>query len=235
MDGIQEHEQSSESPESPLTQAVSEYKSSPHTSENITALQKTFWGEAGKKLGLEVAVPELDASAESIEENEREGRRIVYIPDNLAGTEQIPLIAQAFDMVGNNTVKTDINAGGNPENFVVHSGYRWVDMRPLSDNTQTTEKEARELAKDGREGLNISEYLVAALQSKLTTGKYLDEAQSGYRWTMSRLLSSSDGWSGMGLAVWFEKNDGRLMKVIEHEDESSGILGARFSSPAIAK
>ena len=75
---------------------------------------------------------------------------------------------------------------------------------------------------EGSEGMNLSEYALAGLYSKLLKGKYLDEP------TWSRLLSSSV--DGQVVHAHFH-SDGNFGGLSHLESESSyDFLGARFSS-----
>lgn len=217
---------------SPLDQAVAEYnKSKTHTPEFLTNFQRVLWGQLSEIAGVDVVVPVIAQSEQNrIAESETRGKGVSLIPQGYEGQDKRRLIGAAFKLVGNKYVPDhwSVVDGNSVKNDIVHVGYRLVDMQINAPNLKTDEGMARDLMKKGKpeegsEGMNESEYLIGALQSKLLTGQYLDQGS-----TWSRLLSSSDG----GQVVRARFHPGGALFVHSYlgpEDRRDG-LGARFSS-----
>ena len=99
-------------------------------------------------------------------------------------------IARAFEVIDNAFFPRHWSAQkDNPiKNDKLHVGYRAVDMQLDAPYLKTDEEVLlREMERQEAEGMNLSEYDLANLVSKLTTGHYLDEK------TWSRIPASSGG------------------------------------------
>ena len=212
----------------PLEQALSEYRTKPHTAELITSFQKVLWGEISRITGVDVVVPMVAESQQDIEKREKKGKGIILVPEQFAGQAQRPLITAAFKLVNNGYVSGHWSMGSNNlvKNDILHTGYRWIDMQIDAPHTSTNEKQARNAAKKERvDGINHSEYTLAGLQSKLVTGNYLDQDK-----TWIRELSSSD--SGRVVYSRFDSLGDLRVHSGLYPRRRDDRLGARFSSGA---
>lgn len=210
----------------PLDKALSEYRTKPHTPELITDFQRVLWGEISRVAGVDVVVPVVLESPKEIEEKERKGKGIILVPDAYAQQAQRPLIAAAFRLVNNGYVPKhwSMQADNSVTNDLIHTGYRWIDMSIDAPHTGTNEQQARNAArKEGAEGINHSEYVIAGLQSKLVSGKYLDQDRTWIR----ELGSSSDG--RVVRSCFDPSGYLGVVSVLSPRDRGGG-LGARFSS-----
>ncbi len=212
----------------PLAQAIKEYKKT-RTPELITAFNTVLWDQITQISGVDVSVPAYPGIEQQIKEMEARDKGLIFIPEQYAEQAQRPLVAAAFKLLGNEYVPNNWSMQpDNPvKNDIIHVGYRFVDMQIEAPNLRTNEKQARDLMgrgkqEEGSEGMNLSEYALAGLYSKLLTGQYLDEG------TWSRLLSSSDG-GRVVRAGFYSHGDFDVDSGLGPEDRDDD-LGARFSS-----
>lgn len=216
---------------SPLDQAIEEYNSKPHTPELITAFNIVLWEQLSEIAGVDVVVPVISQSEQArIAESETRGKGVILIPQGYEAQDQRRLIGAAFKLVGNSYVPShwSVVAGNPVKNDIVHVGYRLVDMQINAPYLKTNEEQAKDLMKKGKleegsEGMNESEYLIGALQSKLLTGQYLDQGS-----TWSRLLSSSH--DGQVVRARFGPYGDLDVFSDLGPEYRDGVLGARFSS-----
>lgn len=74
-------------------------------------------------------------------------------------------------------------------NEVDHSGWRYTESTVAAPNLNTTEKQLKDkFQKVGREGLTLTEYIIASQDAKVLEGKYFDKDATWFR-----LLGSRDG------------------------------------------
>lgn len=175
-----------EKPQDLLRAAIQEYKDQPHTPELITRVWQTIWGVDGQKAGLVIEVSVCDRTQEELVKLEQEGRMLVYVPPELSTQENRHLLGEMFPKM-----KSYSTEKGNPVTSEPNQ-YGWVDVEANVEapNTNTNEGELRSLfASQGREGVSLNSYIIAAQFSKRVQGKYFD----GLTW--SRLLGSrGEGW-----------------------------------------
>lgn len=198
-----------------LEQAVKEFKEKPHTSEVVTEYWRTLWSIWGKKVGLSLTIPACDRTAQEIEQLEEEGRKLVYVPDELANQENRRLLARIFldlqpSSVTINSVTNESSQGG------------WFDIEasPDSPNMNTKEEDLKtQFKKQGKVGQRVNTYIVGSQDAKLQAGHFFDED------TISRLLGSHSEKSVV-LARFSERGhlfvDWRL-----RPQESGSLLGGR--------
>lgn len=215
---------------SSLDQALEAYRTRPHTRELITEFHGALWRQIGAIAGVNIAVPVFE-SQKDIKEQEGRGKGIIFVPEGHAAQNQrLRIVSALSKIVGNEFVPNNwsVQDDNSVTNDVLHTGYRWVDMAINAPHANTSDQSAGDLMKkskpeEGADGMNLSEYVIAGLQSKLVTGKYLDEVK-----TWVRLLESRHE----DFIVYTKFNpDGRL-----HVRSSFGPLylyrglGVRFSS-----
>lgn len=210
----------------PLNRVVADYGTKPHTPELVNAFQTVLWTTIGGITGVEVVVPAVAESLDVIAKQERAGKGLIFVPVEYARQAQRPLIAAAFRVLVDNEYVPghwSMQEDNPVKNDLVHSGFRWVDMAIDAPHTGTNERQARDEAeKESSEGINLSEYLLAGLYSKITIDRYLDQVR-----TWSRLLGSSRG--GQVIFVGFYP-DGflRVNSNLDPQDRDD-VFGARFS------
>lgn len=166
-----------------LEQAVKQFKEKPHTPEAITSYWETLWQVWGEKAGLGFFIPSCDRTAQEITQLEKEGRKLVYVPNELASQESRHLLGQIFPAMQSHSVKKD--------NSVTNESSQggWFDIEASLDspNRKTKEKDLEDLFKEqGKSGQRLNTFIVGSQDAKLQTGHYFDES------TASRLLGSRD-------------------------------------------
>lgn len=169
-------------PQDVLALAVREFKASPLTPELVTKTFQTIWQVRGESAGVEVVIPPCDRSAEELVELVKAGRRIGYLPEQVMTQESRPLFAKMFPRLGSHSVQEG-NSVTNEANRFGWFDYEVSVDAPYLDTTEDQLKER--IAADGRLEMNVSEYIVAGEDSKLFTGKFLDQGN-----TWARLLGS---------------------------------------------
>lgn len=166
-----------------LLQAVKEFKTNPLTPELVTATFQTLWHVRGESVGVEVVVSPCDRSAQELAELTKAGRRIGYLPEQAGTQKDRPLLAKMFPQLRSYSVEE-----GNP---VVNEANRsgWFDYEASIDApyVNTTEDQLRKkVTEEARLGMNLNEYIVASEDSKLFTGKFLDQDSTWVRLLGSR-------------------------------------------------
>lgn len=167
-----------------LEEAVKKFNEKPHTPEAVTSYWQTLWEIWGEKAGLSLSIPSCDRTAEEITQLEKEGRKLVYIPDELASQENRHLLGNIFPEMQSHSVKQD--------NFVTNESNQggWLDIEASLDspNLNTREKDLEnQFKKQGKVGQRLNVFIVGSQDAKLQTGHYFDEN------TASRLLGSRRG------------------------------------------
>jgi len=169
---------------------VAEYKSQPHTPELVTATFQTIWDDRAERVadllgGSLASVAGVDRTQEEIAQLEAEGRRLGYVPPELATQDKRHILGVMFPEMQCNGVR----AGNTVSNEQVRVG--WFDYEAAIEgpHPDKTERELEVIfARTGRSGMNLTEYVIAGQDSKLFTGKYLDQGT-----TSSRLPGSRNG------------------------------------------
>ena len=175
-------------PEPSLSSALEGYESKPHTPEFLTATFQAIWKEREARvtdlLGKPLApVVTCDRSSDQIAVLERVGRRLGYLPPELATQESRHILGVIFPDMQSHSVKEENKV----TNEQVRSG--WFDYEATTDAPYagTTEDQLREsLEGKGRSGMNVTEYILAGQDHKLLTGRYLDEGPRYVRLLGSR-------------------------------------------------
>lgn len=171
-----------------LERLAAQFKETTHNPEFLTAFFQRLWTIRQKQAGNEVLAGPLGPiescpyTQEQIDQISEEGRRIGYIPHDLATDKKLPYLAAVFPSmhpsgISLNSISNELNS----------SGWFDYDASENTPNTYTNETELRNLfASRGRDGMNLNQYIVASQDSKLLTGKYLEERRE-----LNRLLGSS--------------------------------------------
>lgn len=217
--------ESTQSPSiAPLEKVVREFVSTPHTPELYTVTFQAIWKgnqailkQAG--VDLKLTVPECPYTKEELLKLEEEGRRVGYLPVELSTQKSRHLMAKIWPQMQSHSVKE----GNQVTNEI--DAFGWFDYEASIDAPYTGTNEAQlkdEFKRQGREVLNLNQYIVASQDSKLFTGEYLDQNN-----TWVRLLGSRFG----GSVVYARfHGDGRLnvfsrLRPRFHNED----LGGRFS------
>ncbi len=169
---------------------VSEYISIPHTSELVTATFQSIWKERESRVAHLLEEPfnpiaNCDRTTQEIAKSEKEGKRLGYLPPELAAGENRHILAAMFPQMESRSCQ---------EGNIVTNQYLpfgWFDYEAAIEAPylETNEVELRELFdREGRKGINLTQYIVAGQDSKLFTGRNLDEVG-----TWVRLLGSRKG------------------------------------------
>lgn len=150
-----------------LEKATEEYKNSPRTPESETK----YWQARWKAYGLEIEVQSCDRTMKELKKLKRKGRKLIYVPKELAAPEGLILLGKMHPMMGWNAEKG--------KNIINESStFGWIDVESTrhAPKTGSTEAELRErYKKQGRIGMNLPVYIIASQDSKDRYGKYFDE------------------------------------------------------------
>ena len=169
---------------------IDEFNTLPHTPELLTQTHQAIWQARGELVGAAYEVTPCPFTREEIADLEQRGMRLGYLPAAVATQEDRRVLGEMFPQMQSQSVKE----GNLVTNDESPSG--WFDYEASIDAPylDTTEKQLRQrLAADGRKLLSENQYIVAAQDSKLFTGKYLDEYKLDEFWTWVRLGSRNDG------------------------------------------
>lgn len=160
--------------------AIEEYKNFYHKSGVETKYWQAIWEHYGAKVGLEINVPQCDRTMEEKIELEAKGRKLIYVPPELATVKGLDLLNEIHPMLQLDT-----------ENIINEkdiSGWIDVEASPRAPNRGTTEIELRKKFEDDEKiGMNLNVYIISSLESKEREGKCFDEQ------TWTRLSSSKNG------------------------------------------
>lgn len=180
-------------PQDVLALAVSEFKAGPLTPELVTKTFQTIWQVRAESAGIEVVVAPCDRTKEELAELTKAGRGIGYLPEQLSAQQDHVLFAKMFPRLGS----YGLQEGNLVANEVDRSGWFDYEVSVNAPYRNTTEDQLREAIeaegkKLGRDlaGMNVNEYIVASEDSKLFTGKFLDQESGDGTWTLVRLLGS---------------------------------------------
>ncbi|MBI2012715.1 hypothetical protein HYS90_02175 [Candidatus Curtissbacteria bacterium] len=162
----------------PLQQSVEAYQNQPHTSELVTQTHLAIWQARGELVGATYEVTPCPYTQEELADLEANGKRVGYLPAELATQQTRHKLGEMFPKMQSNSVKEG-NSVTNDEN---PSG--WFDYESAIDAPHLDTKEGQlmdRIKKDGRTILSLNQYIVAGQDSKLFTGQYLDETRTWVR------------------------------------------------------
>lgn len=172
------------------------------TPDDLTALHQRIWTERGERAGVRIVVPPCPYTASELTELERAGRSVGYVPPEVADRASRHLLGTMFPLMDCYSLHPDNEV----ENLVSRPG--WFDYEAAIDAPRLGTDEAELLAMvaaEGRELISMNQYVVATQDSRLRTGRYLDErrtwARIGIR-VIGRIVSvrcdGDDPAEGMG-------------------------------------
>lgn len=148
-----------------------------------------IWADRENKLrkagvDLKITIPACPYTREELAQLERKCRRVGYLPQSLATQETRHLLVLIWpEMKG-----CSVQKGNTVTNTMVRSGWFDYETDLFAPNEDKTIKQIEELFKSqGREGMNLNEYIVASQDSRVFALRHLDQLQ-GFLW--SRLLGS---------------------------------------------
>ena len=186
----------------PLAPVIEAYQNQPHTPELVTQTFQTIWQARGELVGSVYEVTPCPYTQEELADLEANGKRVGYLPTELATQESRHILGQMFPRMESHCVQKD-NSLTNDEN---PSG--WFDYESAIDAPylDTNEKQLIErVTKDGRNLLSLNQYIVAGQDSKLLTSKYLDEDRTWVRLGSrdgGRLVGANFGRGGLLHVSW---------------------------------
>jgi len=202
----------------PLAQILEAYKNQPHTPELVTQTHQAIWRSRGELVGASFEVTPYPYTREELAELEANGKRVGYLPAELATQQSRHKLGEMFPKMQSHSFQEG-NPVTNDEN---PSG--WFDYETAIDAPylDTKEKDLMErIKKDGRRILTLNEYIIAGQDSKLFTGKYLDETRT---WT--RLGSRDDDRI---VRARFDRDGNLFVLSILHAADHYSDLGGRSS------
>ncbi|AEA28486.1 hypothetical protein ACFQ34_03380 [Pseudonocardia benzenivorans] len=178
------------------------------TPDVLTQLHQTIWTERGNRVGLDVTVPPCPYTVDELAALDGAGRRVGYLPPEVATRSTRHVLGAMFPAMDCYSLQPDNEV----ENIVSRPG--WFDYEAAIDAPygDTTEAELlQRVAADGRELISLNQYIVAAQDSRLFTGHYLDERRT---------------WPRIGIRV-----TGRIVCVRFDGDEMAEGLGDEPPQP----
>lgn len=172
------------------------------TPETLTELHQSIWSERGSRIGLDITVSPCPYTAAELADLDAAGRRVGYLPPEVAYRSNRHLLGEIFPAMD----CYSLQPSNEVENLVTRPG--WFDYEAAIDAPygDTTEHQLLEqVAADGRQLINMNQYIVASQDSRLFTGHYLDERRT---------------WPRIGILV-----TGRIVCVRFDGDEMAEGLG----------
>lgn len=163
---------------SQLAAAWQAYELSGHDPQALTRVHQMLWDQRAGSVQRQVAVTPCPYSADELAAMEQLGNRPGYLPAEFATQESRHLLSEIFPklrsyaVLEDNVVTNDSNPSG------------WFDYETSvgCPYLHTTESELfDQVDADGRVLLNLNQYIVASLDSRVLTGQYLDEAGTWIR------------------------------------------------------
>lgn len=169
----------------PLNSVIAEFRSGKlNTPEAVTLSWRLRWRVWGEKVGLNIAVPDFEGSQADLSEHLLKGDKPFYVPTEISTQATRHLLGKIWPVMQSYSVAENTGV----TNEVDHSGWRYTEATTDAPFLETKEGDLRNKIKkieDGREGLTVTEYIIASQDHKLLTGRYFDQGD-----TWSRLLGS---------------------------------------------
>ncbi|GAA1835720.1 hypothetical protein GCM10009836_12690 [Pseudonocardia ailaonensis] len=156
-------------------QALDEPRGGELTPAHLTALHQRIWTARGEIAGLRLVVAPCPYTADELAQLDRAGRRVGYLPPAVATRATRHLLGVIFPAMDCYSLHPDTeveNIGGRPG---------WFDYEAAIDAPYPGTDEAElleQVGAEGRELLSMNQYIVAAQDSRLFTGHYLDERRT---------------------------------------------------------
>jgi len=177
-----EHERAPEQTLSLLEKATREYKNNPTSPEVLTQFMRSFWAEAGQRIGKNIVVDNFPLTAKEIKEKQEKGYMPIFVPVEVSRVD----LGRMFPKMGSWAVQE-----GNSVVDVVNNSWLWIEASVDAPNRNTTQRQLEEkFKKERKQGQSLRSYIIGSQISKLLTDKYFDQGT-----TWSRLLGScNEGW-----------------------------------------
>ncbi|WP_432842243.1 hypothetical protein [Dactylosporangium sp. CA-092794] len=180
----------------------------PEMPEEMTRLHRVIWRIRGEAVGATFDVAPCPYPAEEIAALRRNGCRLAYLPAELATQEGRHVLGRmfpamrSFSTLADNVITNDFDPSGWFDyEAAIACPYLGTDERQLLDDVTAA----------GRGLLNLNQYVVAGQDSKLLTGRLLDE---GGTWIRAR-----------------SRIDGRLVSARFDGDVEATALGVDYLDP----
>jgi len=154
----------------PLASVIEAYQNQPHTPELVTQTHQAIWQVRGEFVGASFEVTPCPYTREQLADLEASGKRVGYLPAELATQQTRHRLGGMFQE--GNSVTNDEDPSG------------WFDYEVAIKPPYPDTKEGQlmdMIENDGRKILSLNQYIVASQDSKLFTGKYLDEDSNWVR------------------------------------------------------
>lgn len=204
------------------------------TPEEVTATLQAIWRTRGEMVQEPFEITACPYTAFELSELHQAGRRLGYLPAECATQatrHKLGVIFPAMKSYGlftENPVTNDHNPSG------------WFDYEAQIDapHTSTTEAElVGALSQSGHSLLSLNQYIVASQDTKLATGRYLDEqrtwARVGSRLDGKVVAVRFDGEQMAGGQLDEQPVPGSLLVAYDLAAEDCGpIVGGRSSTTA---
>ncbi|MGD9986572.1 hypothetical protein [Pseudonocardia sp.] len=156
-------------------QTLDEPRGGDLTPDNLTDVHQRIWTGRGEIAGLRLVVPPCPYTAAELTALERAGRRVGYLPPEAATRATRHVLGTIFPSMGCYSLQPDNEV----ENLVSRAG--WFDYEAATDAPYPGTDEAELLEQvraAGRDLISMNQYIVAAQDSRLFTGHYLDERRT---------------------------------------------------------
>lgn len=196
-----------------LKEAVREYKLNDNSPECLTQFMRSFWVEAGQRIGKEYAVSKFPLKSQEIKERIKNGQMAIFVPAEVSRVD----LGKMFPKMGSWAVAE----GNSAVDIVNNSGWLWIEDSIDAPKRNTTEVQLEDILKKAkRQGQSLRTYIVGGQISKLLTDKYFDEGP-----TWSRLPGSCPG--GRILYAHFYSSGGLYVRSSLRSGDRGEDLGGR--------
>lgn len=168
----------------PYASVIEAYNALPHTPEFLSQTHQAIWRYRGERVGVSFDVVPCPYTHEEIIQLETNNLRLGYLPKEISTQETRYVLGEMFPRMQSYSVREGntvsnynrVNHGWFDYEAAIKSPYRGADGWLWG-----------QLNKANRSQLNLNEYIVAGQDSKLFTGKYLDEDETWARLNASEL------------------------------------------------
>lgn len=160
---------------------LEKYKDNPTSPELLTQFMRSFWQDAGQRIGKSYVVDEFPLTAMEIRESQKAGYMAIYVPNGVS----IKDLGRMFPDMSSWSVEGDDSVVDVVNNF----GWLWIEASIDTPNRGTTQIILEQKFKrEQKQGQSLRTYVVGRQICKLLTGRYFDEGGNS-----SRLLGSYFG------------------------------------------
>ena len=196
-----------------LEQATKEYKNKTASPELLTQFMRSFWAEAGQKIGKGYVVSEFPLGSKEIKERAKQGQMAIFVPAEVSRVD----LGRMFPEMESWSVAEGNSAVDRVNNY----SWLWVEASIDAPNRSTREGQLEDAFKKAkRQGQSLKTYIIGSQISKLLTDEYFDQGP-----TWSRLLGSC--FEGHVVDASF-RSDGDLYVGSDWDPEDhDGNLGGR--------